>query len=250
MKHCLTSRFWPLPKDNSTWECAGSAVHDFLRQKLLLQKLYGWTDPAPLIPGKCLCYCLHSHYSNNFVDTFKLAPFLHQFHRQATHTWQFIIFCDSQASKAVNVGSYDFSLEWNPCVYTITASEDNCRIGSWVFAKSPIDVCSFLVALVQRPTYHNNAGQNHCQSNYWNLGKGNIYQVASMQHKIFGMPTLSCCYDETSILILPTIVSFIFFFTLSFKLMYLSHKGHPVWLQCAAWLWYCKVHCFRNLTMG
>jgi hypothetical protein len=51
MKHCLTSGFWPSSKDSSTWECAGLAVRDFLKQKPLLQKLYGWTDPAPSIPG-------------------------------------------------------------------------------------------------------------------------------------------------------------------------------------------------------
>jgi hypothetical protein len=60
MKHHLTGGFWLSSKDGSTWECAGLAVHDFLTQKPLLQKLYGWTDPAPLIPGNfCVITCIH-----------------------------------------------------------------------------------------------------------------------------------------------------------------------------------------------
>jgi len=60
MKHCLTGGFWLSSKDSSTWECAGLAVCDFLTQKLLLQKLYGWTDPTPLIPSNfCVITCIH-----------------------------------------------------------------------------------------------------------------------------------------------------------------------------------------------
>jgi len=60
MKHRLTSGFWPSSNDSSTWECAGPAVRDFLTHKPLLQKLYGWTDPAPLIPGNfAFQWCLY-----------------------------------------------------------------------------------------------------------------------------------------------------------------------------------------------
>ena len=119
-------------------------------------------------------------------------------------------------------------------MYTIAASEDKCSIGSWVFAKSPIDVCSFLVALVRRLIAimqgKTVVGQiieilARARSAIVSL---DIYQVASTRHEIFGMPTLSCRYDKTSILILPAIVSSIRLFALSFQLMYLLREGHPV----------------------
>jgi hypothetical protein len=95
----------------------------------------------------CL-WCLFSYQINDVVGTFKLAPFRHQSCGQATCTRAPIIFCNSQASKAVNSGSYDLTLEWNPCVYAVAASEDKCNIGSWVFAKSPIDVRSLLLYIM------------------------------------------------------------------------------------------------------
>jgi hypothetical protein len=54
MKHRLTGGYWPSPDNDSScqWERAGTGVCDFLRQKPILQSLYGWTDPNPPIPGQ------------------------------------------------------------------------------------------------------------------------------------------------------------------------------------------------------
>jgi len=56
----------------------------------------------------------------------------------------------------------------------------------------------------------------------------NIYQVASTQHNIFGMPTLGRRHDKISILILPAIVSSVYLLVMSFELMCLLHKVLPI----------------------
>ncbi|KAJ7117794.1 hypothetical protein C8R44DRAFT_832375 [Mycena epipterygia] len=46
LKHQLTGGWWPSP--TGEWERAGSAVQDFLSERLILQTLLGWTNPKSL----------------------------------------------------------------------------------------------------------------------------------------------------------------------------------------------------------
>jgi hypothetical protein len=54
MKHRLTGGWWPKVGRDSEWDQPGIAVRDFLRVNPILQRLVGWTDPKPLVPGQYL----------------------------------------------------------------------------------------------------------------------------------------------------------------------------------------------------
>lgn len=55
MRQRLTGGYWQSGDDKS-WERAGLSVRRYLQEKPMLQQLYGWTDPTPLVPGKLFCY--------------------------------------------------------------------------------------------------------------------------------------------------------------------------------------------------
>jgi hypothetical protein len=40
----------------------------------------------------------------------------------------------------VNAGDYDLTSAWFPCRQVISAALDECKVGSWVFVKSPLTV--------------------------------------------------------------------------------------------------------------
>jgi hypothetical protein len=49
----------------------------------------------------------------------------------------------THAAQALNSANYDMSTTWFPCKQVISASLDECKIASWVFAKSPLTVYYF-----------------------------------------------------------------------------------------------------------
>ncbi|KAF7969711.1 hypothetical protein HWV62_22016 [Athelia sp. TMB] len=176
MKHRLTGGHWrsELVSDSGSavWECAGPGVIDYLREKPLLQKLYGWTDPQPKAPG-----------------TFGLAP-MTRGHGQ--HVRPSVNFGDTATSKALNAAAFSSISQWNPCKYIVARSGDQCIVGSWIVGESPIDNSSTIGRIVEVLSQGISA-----------IVVIDVFHAASTRHPLFDMPMLARRQEETTYLILP-----------------------------------------------
>ena len=47
---------------------------------------------------------------------------------------------DSSASQAVNFAAYEPTSEWLHGSHVVSAALDDCAVGSWIFADSPVNV--------------------------------------------------------------------------------------------------------------
>ncbi|KAJ7020025.1 hypothetical protein C8F04DRAFT_1214201 [Mycena alexandri] len=172
LKHRLTGGWWPSETEGE-WEQASPAVRAFLHSCPVLQKLVGWTvkNPHVLVKGAPQPKAL----------TIKL---------NATH-----------ASQALNCGSYDMSATWFPCRQLISASWDECKKASWVFAKSPLT--GGIIAGRIDDILDNGSGTA--------IVILDVFEISDERHEIFGMPVLTRRQSETTYMIIPTLdVKFLF----------------------------------------
>ncbi|KAJ7202961.1 hypothetical protein C8J57DRAFT_1735527 [Mycena rebaudengoi] len=172
LKHRITGGLWPSGEQYGKWCRAGSGVRGFLAQHPILQKLVGWTEEKLVKHGD-----------------FKLVSMKRGQKERDSVTLQ-----STTAANAVNYGLYAPDSTWKRCTFVISESLDECRVDSWVFAKSPtaedpstipgrvsdilVDSRGVLVVLEQ-------------------------FQVLSSRDDIYGMPILVRPYDEVKFSIVP-----------------------------------------------
>ncbi|KAJ7021121.1 hypothetical protein C8F04DRAFT_1213895 [Mycena alexandri] len=107
----------------------------------------------------------------------------------------------THASQALNCGSYDMSATWYPCRQLISASLDECKKASWVFAKSPLT--GGIIAGRIDDILDNGSGTA--------IVILDVFEISDERHEIFGMPVLTRRQSETTYMIIPTLdVKFLF----------------------------------------
>ncbi len=135
LKHRLTGGWWPTAEGE--WKRPGPSVRDFIQAQPTLQALVGWTSAKSLPNGQrqfllssCILKC---------VGFFGLEPLRRDASKKIENR-KYTPWFMTKGSRALNFDSEDAYSQWTPCRFFIAKSEDKCNTGSWVFAKSPLDV--------------------------------------------------------------------------------------------------------------
>ncbi|KAJ6555775.1 hypothetical protein B0H19DRAFT_902080, partial [Mycena capillaripes] len=183
LKHRLTGGWWPSANSEGEWEQAGPAVRAFLHTRPVVQKLVGWTVKNPPQPGSVKFNSLPKRKKGG------PPPQMVKVQLSATH-----------AAKALNKGTYDLSSTWLPCKQVIAASLDECKISSWVFAKSPLTVWRYLF-FGQGETVVGRIDNILDSDSGTAVVILDVFQVSRTRHEIFGMPVLTRRQSETTYII-------------------------------------------------
>ncbi|KAJ7503663.1 hypothetical protein B0H11DRAFT_2222291 [Mycena galericulata] len=184
LKHRLTGGWWPSKDSEGDWERAGPGVRGFLHTRPVLQKLVGWTVHDPAVAGSVKLMPLPKRGKGG------PAPRLSQVLLSATN-----------AVQALNCATYDMMTQWFECKHVIAASLDECKKGSWVFAKSPL-VAEIVVGRIDN-ILDNGDGKS--------IVILDVFQVSATRDEIFGMPVLTRRHSEKTYLIIPALdVRFLF----------------------------------------
>ncbi|KAJ7749818.1 hypothetical protein DFH07DRAFT_746516, partial [Mycena maculata] len=178
LKHRLTGGWWPSKDSEGEWECAGPGVRGFLHTRPVLQKLVGWTVHKPPTPGSV-----------------KLMPLLKKQKGVERPQLSSILLSATHAAQALNCATYDMKTAWLQCKQVIAVSLDECRKGSWVFAKSPLTD----VMIVGRIDTILDDG------NGTSIVVLDVFQASSTRDDIFGMPILTRRQSETAYMIVPAL---------------------------------------------
>ena len=131
--------------------------------------------------------------------------------KQTTLAW-----CQTEAAHTVNFASQDPKSQWNQCRHVIIRSEDRCSVGSWIFAKSPLNVSERLfidsqlkicfaqdfgeistgrvVEILASPTHHQV------------IIILDVFEVSAVRHEIFSMPMLARRQSEVTLIAIPSSV--------------------------------------------
>jgi hypothetical protein len=145
LKHRLTGGWWPM--ENGEWERPGLSVRSFIHTHPTLQALMGWTTTRSAING--MFYLLYYTPRSLLIclGSFKLEPLK----RDANHkveTRTYVAWSVTRGAKALNCTSESADSQWMHCRYAVARSEDECFVGSWIFAGSPFQVSLFCITSV------------------------------------------------------------------------------------------------------
>jgi len=115
---------------------------DIYRRSLCCNSFMVGQIPPLLYLVSCFVinFSLYRNANKSLKGSFRLTSAKRVPGKHRTNTRPTIRLHDTNALSAVNSGLYDLSLEWNLCAYVVAASGDKTVIGSWIFAKSALDV--------------------------------------------------------------------------------------------------------------
>ncbi|KAJ7143643.1 hypothetical protein C8R46DRAFT_1012076 [Mycena filopes] len=171
LKHRLTGGWWFSHVDK-TWRRAGPGVRHFMAAHAVLQKLLGWSEEKVLKPGAV-----------------KLEPLPRGTKKRSAHSLK-----STTAAKAVNYGTYTAESTWTRCSSVVGESLDQCFIGSWIFAQSPIVANSTISGRIS-DMLSNDGGLT--------IVVVETFQVLNTRDDVFGMPVLVRRDGETTYAIIP-----------------------------------------------
>ncbi|KAF7315983.1 hypothetical protein MIND_00115300 [Mycena indigotica] len=170
LKHRLTGGLWAA-EGKQKWVRAGSDVRHYLEKHPILQKLLGWTPQKSVDIGNV-----------------KLTPLTRGEDKRLLRELS-----ATTAAKATNYHDYASNSGWDNGKSFICQSQDECRVGSWVFAPwlSTHTVIPARVVEILKGTEAN-------------LAVLERFQTSANRDPVYGMPALIRPDGETLLLIVPT----------------------------------------------
>ncbi|KAJ7245583.1 hypothetical protein C8J57DRAFT_1679671 [Mycena rebaudengoi] len=194
LKHRITGGLWPSGVDGK-WERAGSGVRSFMAEHPVLQKLVGWTEAKAVKPA----------------DTFTPGEYRLVSLKRGQKERESYSLKSTSAVNALNYGLYDANSTWRKCVYVLSESFDECRVDSWVFAKSsmaseasPHQFHGILFTLPQdSPLISGRISEILVNPDKGILVIIELFQVLSSRDAAYGMPVLVRQDSEVTYSIVP-----------------------------------------------
>ncbi|KZT20093.1 hypothetical protein NEOLEDRAFT_1076404 [Neolentinus lepideus HHB14362 ss-1] len=179
LKQRITGGMWMT--SDGRWVRASEKVRRFLETHKILQNHLGWTVTKANETG--------------MSPSFNTRPV-------AMKKRSDLKYNDTQASRSLNSAAYSRESVWIHGETVIAASEDVCRLGSWVFAKSPFDGSTMtgriLEILIER---------NSCST----VVVLEQFEVGAERHPTYDMPTLLQRHKEqTTVTVNAKDIHFIF----------------------------------------
>ncbi|KAJ7243992.1 hypothetical protein C8J57DRAFT_1452332 [Mycena rebaudengoi] len=174
LKHRITGGLWP--GIDGRWERAGSGVRSFMAEHPVLQKLVGWTEAKAVKPA------------DNFTPgEYRLVSLKRGQKERETYSLK-----STSAVNTSNYGLYDANSTWRKCIYVLSESLDECRVDSWVFAKSP-----------DSPLISGRISDILVNPDKGILVILELFQVLSSRDEVYGMPVLVRRDSEVTYSIIP-----------------------------------------------
>ncbi|KAF8153401.1 hypothetical protein B0H34DRAFT_754825 [Crassisporium funariophilum] len=180
-KHTLSGGWWTSP--GGKWMRSGSAVRQFMGESSFLQALYGWPQVKTLVAG-----------------TVHLKPQIRSDNKKRLLPLPKLSWAETAAARALNqiIVPAASSTQWHACKNVIAESQDECKPGAWVFARSPlvnpdnIPVVGRIIEIIQAIT----GGLA--------IVILDVFQISGTRHELFGMPVLARRHDEAEVLAVPS----------------------------------------------
>ncbi|KAJ7693871.1 hypothetical protein B0H17DRAFT_1132256 [Mycena rosella] len=174
LKHRLTGGWGPSGSDGK-WRRAGPGVLGFMAKHPILQRLVGWAEKTKVEHGDI-----------------KLRPV-----KRGQKERENFSLGSTTAARAVN---YDPSIHspvslWRKCVHVISESLDECLVGSWVIARSPMPGDTSPISGRISDILANTTGMV--------LIVLDLFQVLSSRDEVYGMPVLERRHAEVQFSIFP-----------------------------------------------
>ncbi|EDR03329.1 uncharacterized protein LACBIDRAFT_307447 [Laccaria bicolor S238N-H82] len=180
VKHCLSGGWWAAA--NSNWKEPGPALRNFASKNPVLWTMYGWMQAELLVLG-----------------TVKLMP-LKQGLDKKLETRIGLRWRETQAGKAVNAAMHDSAAQLYRCTYVVAKSQDQCKVGSWIFAKSPLPEWSADADFVTGRIVE--ILQDSVKAEAFVII--DIFYIAATRDEIFGMPMLLRRFGESGMLMVTS----------------------------------------------
>ncbi|KAF8162732.1 hypothetical protein B0H34DRAFT_763800 [Crassisporium funariophilum] len=181
VKHILSGGWWA--DEKMGWTRPGSSVQGFVKRNPVLQALIGWPRIEKLVPG-----------------SIRLEPVARNENR-AKQPRPRVPWTETLAITAINhlenTHQDDSKLSWYRGKYVVARSEDQCKVGAWVYSDSPFTnmacapIAGRIIEILQDTTSRRF------------LVVLDMFQVASTRHKTFGMPMLLRRLNEKIVAIVP-----------------------------------------------
>ncbi|KAI0685358.1 hypothetical protein BC835DRAFT_1290391 [Cytidiella melzeri] len=164
MKHRLTGGWW-LERNGTKWTAAGWGIRDMLQKQPMLQRLIGWNFPPDQDIGSC-----------------KLEPLQKGIKERPS-----FMLSTTAVAWCLNSTSYGeeecFRVKW-----FVAQSKEECSVGSWIFASSPLDQNTG-VGQVEEIVV-SSISTSRC------LVVIDVFQLAATRHEVYQMPFLQRRHGE------------------------------------------------------
>lgn len=120
----------------------------------------------------------------------------------------------TKAKTAINVEEYKIDSTWQHCINVISKSKDVCPVASWVYAISPVTVSPLrhVINIVSETVIPQNAPtlgriEAILTDGHSRIVLLDVFQISDERHPIFNLPKLFRRQEETTLLIVPSMVS-------------------------------------------
>ena len=184
--------------ESGGWTQAGLAVRERLFADPVLRNNLGWAGEVAVVGGSFVFISHWPSHSFRVPGSIRLSPYVVS--KKAPRYRPSKVWCELMASRAHNASGFceDPNKLWFEAKHSISMkSDDQCRVGSWVFAavastaavrSEPLPdppatdatICGRIVELLA-PTEHATKG----------IAVIEVYQMLEERHPIFGMPRLA-----------------------------------------------------------
>lgn len=140
MKHRLTGGWW-FNSNAGEWVRAGPSVRHYITSNQFLATLYGWTTRDEHQSGMINFPHKRDFLGQLYVGSIKLKPQKRtngKLQGRVSIPWG-----QTKASQALNANDFQdvATKSFDECIEVVARSDDECKVGHWIFAESSATVC-------------------------------------------------------------------------------------------------------------
>ena len=209
-KQRISGGWWKT--ESGDWVQAGLAVREKLFEDPVLRNNLGWAGEVDAAGGSLSTFQSRRNCLIRTLGSIKLCPYV--IPKKGRHYRPSKVWHELMASRAGNASEFceDPEKPWFEVKHSVTMkSNDQCRVGSWVFAvvrtakaahsgstvnppEAGVTICGRIVELLA-PAEHSAKG----------IAVIEVYQMLEERHPVFGMPCLTkATVDGGSLVIVST----------------------------------------------
>ncbi|THU89472.1 hypothetical protein K435DRAFT_821397 [Dendrothele bispora CBS 962.96] len=177
LKQRLSQGWWYSPSAQE-WQRSSPKVREFTQCEPILRRLLGWSDNrASACPGSVKLQSMDRRQNQRLCANESLG--------------------NTKAKSALNSIDYDMESIWYIGAKLVSQSLDDCPLGAWVAAKSPVHEQPVLGRV-------NCIFEQATAKEVQRIAVLELFHLSSSRHQVLGMPVLNRRHDEESYIIVQT----------------------------------------------